>query len=89
MKISKEALKEIIREEIEAFADKKCIFSIIYAPNQKRWAKNYKYHNSWNGIECLSRDYDKFYNPSWEKDDKLNGPYIANLKILKKENQHL
>ena len=66
-----------------AFANKDSVFSIIYAPNQKRWAKNYRYHNSWNGIECLSRDNNIFYNPPYEKDDKLNGPYRANINILK------
>lgn len=69
-----------------AFANKDCVFSIIYAPNQRWWGEWYKYHNSWNGIECLLRDDNVVYNPPYGKNDKLNGPYKANLDILKNDN---
>lgn len=66
-----------------AFANKDCVFSIIYAPNQRWWGEWYKYHNSWNGIKCLSRDNNVVYEPVQGKEDHLNGPYKANLYIFK------
>ena len=71
-----------------AFANKDCVFSIIYAPNHRDWLNTIIYNSSWNGIECLSKDNNVFHDPPREdeKYDQSNGPYKANLNILKNHN---
>ena len=59
-----------------AFTNKNCQFSILYAPNQKWWAKCYNYSNNWNGIECLKKDNNVLFNPKSHKDDQLLGDAI-------------
>ena len=41
------------------------------------------YSNSIHKIQCSIRDNNVVYNPSREKDDNLNGPYLVNIDILK------
>ena len=69
------------------FANKDCVFSIIYAPNQLGWLNCIICNNPCNGIECLNRDnnINISHNHGFGKDDQHNGPYKANLNILKKQ----
>lgn len=65
------------------FSNKNSKFLILYSDNQSRWGESYAYSDSWKGIKCLSKDNTVFYNPNWGGNDHLNGPYKANIYILK------
>lgn len=67
-----------------AFTNNQAKFSILYAPNQSWWANAYNYSNSLHKIQCSNRDNSVVYKPSWGADDHLNGPYLVNIDILKK-----